>query len=295
VTTKRIALALFAALAAGLAAPAGGDELRQSVSVEAGGRLEVDLAGGSVEIETHDEPRVSVEADARGFGAGSFDFELTSDGKNARLTGGPTGWMPFNFGGWSARVRARVPEEYSVHVRTGGGAIEIHDVVGEIDAGTSGGGIEVIEARGPVRLDTSGGPIRVEEVNGDVVARTSGGSVRVVEVDGRVEARTSGGRVEVLDASGPVLARTSGGSITLRFSASPEGDAETSGGSIEVEIPEDAELDLEATTSGGRVRIDSDLELRGRVDSGDVEGRLNGGGPLLRLHTSGGNIRLSAR
>jgi DUF4097 and DUF4098 domain-containing protein YvlB len=119
--------------------------------------------------------------------------------------------------------------------------------------------------------------------------------VRILEVDGRVEARTSGGPIEILDATGPVFARTSGGSITLRWEDDPEGDAETSGGSIDVEMPDDANVDLDASTSGGRVRIDSDLRLAGRVDSGRVEGPVNDGGPRLRLHTSGGSIRISAR
>ncbi len=293
-TTMRIAIALAALLAA--AAPAAADdELRQSVRVEPGGRLEVDLSAGSVEVDTHDESSVTVEADARGFGASRFAFKLSSDGRDARLTGGPTGWLPLPFGGWSVRARVRVPERYSVRVRTGGGTVEIHEVEGEVDAGTSGGAIEVLEARGPVLLDTSGGAIRVEEVEGDVTAKTSGGSVRIHEVEGRVEARTSGGPIEVLDASGPVFARTSGGSISLRFASSPEGDAETSGGAIHVEIPEDAGLTLEASTSGGRVRIDSDLALDGSIETDSVRGSVNGGGPLLRLHTSGGSIRVSAR
>lgn len=293
--TKRLAFVLAAALALVSGPAVADDELRRSVRVEPGGRLEVDLAGGSVEIETHEEATVTVEADARGFASGEFEFELASDGKNARLTGSPRGWLPFQIGRYRTRVRAQVPERYSVQVRTGGGAIEIREVTGEVDAKTSGGSIEVLEAHGPVALDTSGGTIRVEEVEGDVIARTSGGSVRILEVDGRVEARTSGGPIEILDATGPVFARTSGGSITLRWEDDPEGDAETSGGSIDVEMPDDANVDLDATTSGGRVRVDSELRLAGSVERGRVEGPVNGGGPRLRLHTSGGSIRISAR
>jgi DUF4097 and DUF4098 domain-containing protein YvlB len=285
------AIVLVAAL---LAPAARGDELRRTVPVQPGGQLEIDLDGGSVEVEGDDEAEVSVDCDSRSWGGGALEFELTSDGRDARLVGRASHWLPF-FGGAHARVRARVPERYSVIVRTGGGSIEISELEGRVEAETSGGSIEVSEIAGPVSLDTSGGPIRAAEIKGDLVLRTSGGSLRITEVDGRVEARTSGGSIDVHEVSGEVVARTSGGSISIRFLEAPVGDAETSGGSIDVEVPGEAQFDLEASTSGGRVRIEQEIALRGDVDASDVRGSVNGGGPRLRLRTSGGNIRVRAR
>jgi DUF4097 and DUF4098 domain-containing protein YvlB len=267
-----------------------GDEFRESIGVEPGGTLEVDLAAGSVEVETHDDPEVSVEARASG-----MQFRLEGDGTDAQLSGEVSGFMRGIFGGLSVRVRVRVPEQYSLVIRTAGGSIEVEEIDGEVEAKTSGGSIAVEGAKGQVQLRTSGGGIRAEEVYGDIFARTSGGSIRIEEVSGEVDARTSGGGIQVHDAGGPVRVRTSGGSVSARFSGVPEGSLETSGGSIEVEIPEDAAVTIDAKTSGGRVRIDSELRVTGTLQSSHIVGDINGGGPELRIRTSGGNIRVEER
>jgi DUF4097 and DUF4098 domain-containing protein YvlB len=290
-TRYAIALAL---LAGWLPATAGADEFRQAIPVQPGGSLEVDLSSGSVEVETHDEHEVAVDAESRGLSGGLTRFELSGDGVNAKFVGKHSGWLGM-FGSGELRVRVRVPESYSIDVRTGGGSVEIDELGGRASVRTSGGSIELVEARGPVELETSGGPIRVEEVEGDVTARTSGGRIQISEVAGRVEARTSGGSIDAHEVDGPVEARTSGGSISVRFNDAPEGDLRTSGGSIEVEFSEDAALELEAETSGGRVQIDSEIRVVGVLGRDQVKGQVNGGGAQLRLKTSGGNIRVRVR
>jgi hypothetical protein len=291
-TRFAITLALLVAL---LPAAGAAREFRESVSVEPGGTLEIELSEGSVEVETHDESSVEVDAHARGWGARSLRFELTSDGVDARLVGTIRGWFGPMFGRTRIRVRVRVPEDYSLDVRTGGGSIEIEELGGPVRARTSGGSIELEGARGPVDLRTSGGSIEAYEVVGDLSVRTSGGSVEISEVKGSVEARTSGGSIEVHDVEGRVYAVTSGGPIEVRFSGIAEGILETSGGSIEAELPEGAGVDLDAKTSGGRVRIEPELELVGKMERSHIVGRIGGGGPELRLRTSGGNIRVRVR
>ncbi len=291
-TRIAITLALLVAL---LPAAGAAREFRESVSVEPGGTLEIELSEGSVEVETHDEPVVEVDAGARGWGARSLRFELTSDGTDSRLVGTIRGWFGPMFGGTRIRVRVRVPEEYSVDVRTGGGSIEIEELGGEVRVRTSGGSIELEGARGPVELRTSGGSIEAYEIVGDLSARTSGGSVEVSDVTGSVEVRTSGGSIEIHEVGGRVSAVTSGGPISVRFSGVPEGILETSGGSIEAELPEGAGVDLDAKTSGGRVRIEPEIQLVGAIERGRIVGRIGGGGPALKLRTSGGNIRVQFR
>lgn len=276
-----------------LAGSASANDFQQSLAVRPGGTLEVDLDGGSVEVESHDRDEIRVDASTSA-GWGRMRFELTGDGTDARLRGQAHGWL-----GWvldtRVRVHVRVPEQYSLRVRTAGGSVEIEELKGTVTATTSGGRIELKEVDGPVDLRTSGGSIEAEEIGGDLSAKTSGGRIRVAEAQGRVEVRTSGGGLDLLDVRGPVEARTSGGPITARFSDVPEGRLETSGGSIEVEFPEGAGVDLDAQTSGGRIEVDHEIRIRGRIDPDRIKGEMNGGGPELRLRTSGGSIRLQAR
>jgi hypothetical protein len=287
---RRSAIAALLGLAL-CASAARGEDFRDAVDVKPGGTLTVELALGSLEIETHDEPRVEVEASSRGW-AGGLELTLTGDGRDAKLVGEREG-LPF--GAFGARVRARVPEEFSLDLETRGGTIQIEAVRGRVRARTSGGSIQLEGAEGPVDLYTSGGSIGVEQVRGDTSVRTSGGSIRIEEVTGALEVETSGGSIRLSDIDGPIRAQTSGGSITARYVGSGAGDIRTSGGSIEVELPEDASLDLEAQTSGGRVEIDGELTISGALDRSHVKGRIGGGGERLELHTSGGNIRVRAR
>ena len=68
----------------------------------------------------------------------------------------------------------------------------------------------------------------------------------------------------------------------------------TSGGGITLTLIPDIAVDLEAKTSGGHVSTDFEVEstIQGKVPKNRLEGRINGGGPLLKLRTSGGSIRL---
>ncbi len=271
-------------------APAGAEEYRHTVAVKPGGTLAVDLPTGAIEIETHDEATVEVEARSAGWGGG-LTFMLSSDGANARLEATRSGWLV----GGESRARLRVPETFSLELETRGGPIEIEAVDGSVRAKTSGGRIELEGARGRVELSTSGGPVRVEDVEGDTVLRTSGGDIRASDVDGSIDAETSGGSIRIQDVDGPVSARTSGGGISVQFEGAPAGELRTSGGGIEVELPEGSDLELDARTSGGRIRIDAELGVRGEIDASHVKGRLGQGGPSLLLETSGGNIRVRER
>jgi hypothetical protein len=275
---------------AGATSAEGRGRFEQSLAVEPGGTLRVHLDTGSVQVEPDDEAEVRVEASY----SGTMEFELRRDGNDVELEGRSEGFWGF-LSSQRVRVRVRIPQRYSVEIETQGGAIELEDIGGAVTARTSGGPIELDGATGPVHLETSGGSIEAYEVDGEVSARTSGGRITVSEARGPIDVETQGGGLRIHDVLGPVRGRTSGGSISVRFEGRPEGELETSGGSIEVELPEDVGVQLDARTSGGRVEVDEPLVLRGVIDRGHVKGELFGGGPSLRLHTSGGNIRVRVR
>jgi DUF4097 and DUF4098 domain-containing protein YvlB len=108
--------------------------------------------------------------------------------------------------------------------------------------------------------------------------------------------RTSGGGIQVADIRGPIEARTSGGSIHANLPAQPAGDCtfKTSGGSVTVSLPENAAVNVDAHTSAGRVSTDFPVAavIQGEQKKNEIRGKINGGGPLLTAHTSGGSVRL---
>jgi hypothetical protein len=288
------ALALGAALA--LPQPAAANDYEQRVPAQAGGRLTVELFTGAVEIESHSALEVVVEARATGSGGAGVEFALTSDGKDSRFEAKDGRWVGVPFMSWpKVEVRLRVPESYSVDVKTTGGRIEVVRLAGEVQAATSGGPIEVEQVQGSVAVSTSGGSIRLDKIRGDVRAGTSGGSIRVSEIEGKLDVETSGGSIRVDGALGPVQAETSGGSISVTFARAPKGDLRTSGGSIEAEFPRSSGVNLDARTSGGRVLVESAIKTTGSAERSRIAGEINGGGDDLLLRTSGGNIRVRER
>ncbi len=286
----------LAALALPLATStiAAAEELNETIPVQPGGTLTIDLDRGTVDVESHQASEVHIEARAQGLLSFLGEFELTEDGHNVKLEGWFQRVLMIIPWGPRVTVHAQVPRDYSVDLRTRGGRIGIARIDGRVVASTSGGKIAVREIKGAVDVETSGGAIEIENVAGHVTASTSGGPINLSRIDGNVEAVTSGGAIDAESISGEIDARTSGGRITASFSGDPSGSLETSGGGIEVRFSESARVDLDAETSGGRVDVEHRFTARDEVTSRRVAGQINGGGAPLRLRTSGGSIRVKS-
>ena len=179
---------------------------------------------------------------------------------------------------------------------TSGGSIELTACGSSVDLKTSGGSVEVVDVKGDVKAQTSGGSLRFGAVEGSIWGKTSGGSIKVASCSGEADVRTSGGSIRLQNVGGSVNARTSGGSIHAAMRVQPQRDCNlrTSGGGITLILIPDIAVDVEAETSGGYVSADFAVEsvIQGKVPRNRLKGSINGGGPLLKLRTSGGNIRL---
>lgn len=271
------------------------EDLEETIAVEQGGTLSIDLDRGQVTVGSHDANEVRISARARGFGAHLGGFELEHQGNDVRLQGSFSQSGPLVLWGPRVKVEAWVPRAYSVVVQTRGGSVHVGGITGRTIAETSGGAIEVENCRGPVSVETSGGKIRARDIDGFVVAQTSGGPIQMKDVSGGVEAVTSGGALDLQEIGGRIEARTSGGAIDVSFAQAPSGTLDTSGGRIEVRFAADAKVDLDAETSGGRVEVEHHVARTDAQGKHRIAGGINGGGAPLRLRTSGGNIRVRAR
>jgi hypothetical protein len=183
-----------------------------------------------------------------------------------------------------------------VRLHTSGGSMQVDDVEGDVKAKTSGGSIRMMHVRGDLTGDTSGGSIDVGDVKGAVRVDTSGGSIRIADVGGDVHANTSGGGVIVRGAGGRVEAHSSGGSVTVGFAPGngSGGALSSSGGSVHAKLDPAVAISIEAKSSGGGMRSELSVTTSGYFSSRSLQGELNGGGPLLRLRSSGGDVRISA-
>jgi DUF4097 and DUF4098 domain-containing protein YvlB len=126
---------------------------------------------------------------------------------------------------------------------------------------------------------TTNGGIVLNNLSGKVVARTTNGGVRATALSGPVEAESTNGGVQVDVASvgrDPIALRTTNGGVTL-------------------DLPDTAKADVVATWTNGGMSVNGlsvDVTERSRRR---FEGKLNGGGAPIELHTTNGGIRLRAR
>ncbi|HRI22303.1 MAG TPA: hypothetical protein PLA68_15180 [Panacibacter sp.] len=194
--------------------------------------------------------------------------------------------------------------------RTSGGSLHIDDVAGKINGRTSGGSIHISNASDEIDLSTSGGSIEATKCKGNLQLSTSGGSLNLSDLDGTVEASTSGGRIEGSNISGDLSASTSGGSVRLsNISGSVEASTSggsmdvaltalgkyvklhNSGGNIDLQLPAGKGLDLDL--SGNKVKVSSLNNFSGNTEEDNINGKLNGGGTLIKVNASSGTVRLS--
>jgi len=187
--------------------------------------------------------------------------------------------------------------EATVKASSSGGGVKVADVHGDVTLSSSGGAVEVRLVQGAVRLDSSGGGVQAESVEGTVYADTSGGSVTLKTVSGDIEASSSGGGVDIQGAGGRVKAGSSGGPVRVLFAAgnSKGGDLDSSGGGVVATLDSAAGLDVDASSSGGSVDCDLPVTIQGRAQRTSLHGKLNGGGAVLRLRSSGGGITINPR
>lgn len=204
-----------------------------------------------------------------------------------------------------------------------GGDIKIGSVNGVIAASTSGGNIQIGSGRSGITVESAGGSIQVDKCGGQLRASTAGGSIDIGEVGMGAELETAGGGIRLASAGGNVSANTQSGGIRLKkltrgvlaqTASGPieaefvakrgeftDSHLETTVGDIVVYLPSDLAATIKASiemANGHNIFTDFD-GVKVTKENGDygtrevwADGRINGGGPVLKLHTTNGNIEI---
>lgn len=286
--------------------------VEKTFAVKGAGNLRVETQGGEIRITPSNDSAVKItvkqkikadtdaEADEL---LKKLELVLEQHGDDvvasAKYEDRPVG---FHWGSWppvNVDFVISMPANFATDLHTSGGPITVGDVNAKVKARTSGGPIVLGRIGAPVDAHTSGGPITLTEAKGDVDLNTSGGSITVGKVEGAAALSTSGGGIKIDSVVNTVRAHTSGGSIRAGILGSLKEDCDlsTSGGSVKVTVDKAAAFKLDASTSGGDVDAEGltltiEKSSRGRSR---LAGNVNGGGPLLKLRTSGGDIEVRTR
>lgn len=245
------------------------------------GRLEAESGGGSMRL---DDIGAGIAAET---GGGSI---------SVGTAGGDLG---LHTGGGSIQVRRA---NGKLVAETGGGSIRIDSCAQGATVETGGSSIEIRQCAGRVKASTGGGNVDLSNIDGPVDIETGGGSIHLTGAKGHVHAETGGGGIELYGVPS-ARAETGAGGITVKLvntaGERQDSDLETAAGDITVYIASDVAINLRATVDmGNGHRITSDFPDIHVSSEGDqwgpktltAEGKLNGGGPLVKVHTSTGDI-----
>lgn len=175
-------------------------------------------------------------------------------------------------------VDVTVPHGTTLDVLTGDGRIECDALDGVGTFETTDGSVKLTGCRGRTRVRTIDGAVDAFQQFGALDARTKDGRMRLDGVFDRLQVSSGDGRVEVVARPGSRLAEA--------------WSLETGDGSLEVRIPRDLSAMLDARSRDGSLRVDLPIGAE-RPRRGELVGRLNGGGPLLRMRTSEGRMVLA--
>jgi DUF4097 and DUF4098 domain-containing protein YvlB len=242
------------------------------IGATAGGNVKVDTVSGPVKIMS---------------GGGNMEASnVTSD-------------LYFQSGGGNVSIDRANGQ---VIVKTGGGQVSI-GTAGPTTVETGAGNVDVKRCNGDLHASTGGGNLSLGDVYGSVIADTGGGTIKLASAKGDVRVVTGGGAVELMKLGQSAHVETGGGSITVQFVAGraqfKDSALRTALGNIVVYLPRDLGVNVHASTEMANgagitsafpgLTISSEGGKYG-PKSMSAEGSLNGGGPILRVRTTIGQI-----
>lgn len=168
-----------------------------------------------------------------------------------------------------------VPKNSDLDMNTTNGKIEVFGIVGSVLSRSTNGSVYVRNVVGPTESKTTNGNISAVDLRGDAVAKTTNGKIHLKRIDGNVNAKSTNGEiyVEVLGISK---------AKDMRF--------KTTNGSVTVLLPEDIDADLEAKTNNGKIYTEYPIIMVGEISKKRITGKINDGGPLIRIETTNGSI-----
>ena len=127
-------------------------------------------------------------------------------------------------------------------------------------------------------IDSHNGGITISDVRGQIDVETHNGGLRMTRVAGDIRGQSHNGGIQ---------ADIDGNTSDIR-----QIDLSTHNGAITLSVPSSFGARVETQTHHGRLESDFPITVRGRLDGGDMNFNIGAGGPLVRLGTHNGGIRL---
>jgi len=292
-----------------------------TVDVNRGGRdagkLEVRLRDGQLVVRYPADRIIYRDGDRDG--RSSTNLRVREDGT---FDGDGMGWNRTEIRTWGdgldahADLVVRVPAGKRVELHLAVGHVELLNVDGDIVVDVHAASVTASGTKGRLNLDTGSGSVRVSSAAGEIDLDTGSGSTTLQDIvatrvtvdagSGGLEMRNvKADRLMVDIGSGGVRAEglttddlsldTGSGSVRIELVKVPaRSEIDTGSGGVTLTLPADANADLDIDTGSGGITSDFPVTADS-FQRRELRGRIGTGGPLLRISTGSGGVRLQKR
>jgi hypothetical protein len=243
---------------------------------------------------------------------GRVDLTVSTGSGNVHLTRGSGnqvhifGRVKSSWGGRDEQVRqiaANPPIEQTGNIiRIGGRHENLHNISIDyeiqapadvfLEASSGSGNITDDSIGDNAKLSTGSGNIHATGLHGGFLVNTGSGDIYADQTgEGDVKAQTGSGNIELRNLHGGLRAGTGSGDIKVSGSPANSWHLETGSGNVEF-WPGSTGFTLDASTGSGSIHTDRDMLSQGSSDRHHITGKINGGGPTVRVETGSGDIRV---
>jgi DUF4097 and DUF4098 domain-containing protein YvlB len=267
-----------------LAAPAAADDWQKSYPVTARPSLRIDAHEGAVRVETWERDVIQLEVNAPGWRIASNELRILEHQTGNRIEveiAPPHFEFHLEFTRRSVHVVARVPSGIDLEITTGDGGVVLPALSGTMQIHTGDGDITADGLKGDIRLSSGDGRIEGTRLEGSLEVHTGDGPIHMAGILTDVAASSGDGGIVLEAAPGSTLG--SGW------------DVHTGDGDIVLRVPANTRADVDARTGDGRISCNLPVQVSGTIRHSSLRGTIGGGGPLLRIRSGDGSIRIGSR
>jgi DUF4097 and DUF4098 domain-containing protein YvlB len=291
------------ALIAGIlfASSVSAEEYYKSYAIEGRPSVHVDVDDSSVHVIASDtsqvEFRVTYEGLVIGVG-GNLHVDSQQSGNQVTLTAHTKPHIIIGLSTRRLSTEVHMPRNADLQIDSSDGSIDVSSVNGNITVHTNDGAVKAAQLAGKIDLTTNDGSVTVDALKGEIRLHSGDGAISGGGLDGKCEASTKDGQIHLAGRFDALSLRSSDGAVSASAASgsrmSTGWEIQTSDGSVEVALPTDLRANLDASTGDGHISIGLPVTVQGDLSKTHVQGTLNGGGPVLRIHTGDGSIHLRA-
>lgn len=242
---------------------------------------------GAVQVRTHEQPDIRIEADLRAYADDSQSSMLAASylpwlvkvqqkGDTLEVVTEP-GQRPEQLD-VLVNYTILVPEDTSIHLDGSNGNVLIGPGCGDVTIKGNNTDVDIAEPRGTVAIRVLNGRIKLAGAEKSATVETENGNIRATMVGGALQAKTTNGNIYAYLTDPSVSAC----------------DLTATNGGITLAMAENCSAAVTATTGGGSIRSDLLVEeIRGVRRRNALNGTIGDGQTRLTMNSLNGDILIT--